>query len=157
MNNKPFYFIPNFSVCVKCFLTTVSFPVSHNLQPSSLVQRVRYIYQSQATPISYTFLVADYWSSTATLSYKPLWQFGEVRTLLLPCYTAAHPTHPQRFLLQQRFFRRPTNVSQRHHHVLSIINHSVHNNPGSLSYIADNCYLSASLYMHFLIRPGLCL
>ena len=46
----------------------------------SLVQRLRYVHHSQATPISYTFLVADYWSSTATLSYKQLWQFGEVRT-----------------------------------------------------------------------------
>ena len=28
-----------------------------------------YVHHSQATPISYTFLVSDYWSSTATLSY----------------------------------------------------------------------------------------
>jgi len=38
------------------------------------------LHHLQATPISNTFLVADYWSSTATLSYKPLWQFGEVHT-----------------------------------------------------------------------------
>ena len=54
--------------------------VSHDLKLLSLVQRLRYVYHSQATPISYIFLVADYWSSTATLSYKHLWQFGEVHT-----------------------------------------------------------------------------
>ena len=31
---------------------------------------------------------------------------------ILHCYTAAHPTHPQCFWWQQRFFRRPT-VSKR--------------------------------------------
>ena len=46
--------------------------VSHDLKPLSLVQRLRYVHHSQATPISYTFLVADYWPSTATLSYKQL-------------------------------------------------------------------------------------
>ena len=30
--------------------------------------------------ISYTFLIADYESIIATLSYKSLWQFGEVCT-----------------------------------------------------------------------------
>ena len=54
--------------------------ISHELQLLSFLQRLRYVHHSQATPITYTFLVADYWSSTATLSYKPLWQFGEVRT-----------------------------------------------------------------------------
>jgi len=46
--------------------------VYNDLQLLSLLQRLRYVHHSQATPISYTFLVADYWSSTATLSYKPL-------------------------------------------------------------------------------------
>ena len=63
----------------------------------------------------------------------------------MPCYTAAHPTHPQRFLWQQRIFRRPTNVSKRlrvvslplngysksvlseSHHIVSVIIHSVDN------------------------------
>jgi len=40
----------------------------------------RYVHHSQTRPISYTFLVADYWSSTGTQSYKQLCQFGEVRT-----------------------------------------------------------------------------
>ena len=31
-------------------------------------------------PISYNFLVADYWYSTATLSHKSLWHSSEVRT-----------------------------------------------------------------------------
>ena len=46
--------------------------VSHDLKLLNLVQRLRYVHHSQGTPISYTFLVADYWSSTATLSYKLL-------------------------------------------------------------------------------------
>ena len=34
--------------------------VSHNLKLLSLAQRLRYVHHSQATPISYRFLVADY-------------------------------------------------------------------------------------------------
>ena len=34
--------------------------ISNHLELLSLVQRLRYVYHSQATPISYTFLVADY-------------------------------------------------------------------------------------------------
>ena len=54
--------------------------IAYDFKLLSLVQRLRYVQLSQATPISYTFLVADYWSTTATLSYKSLWQFGEVHT-----------------------------------------------------------------------------
>ena len=43
----------------------------------SLVQRLRYIHHSQATVISYTFLVADYQSSTVTLSFKLLCLINE--------------------------------------------------------------------------------
>ena len=35
--------------------------VSHDLKVLSLVQRLRYVHHSQPTPISYTFLLADYW------------------------------------------------------------------------------------------------
>jgi len=34
--------------------------VSHHLKLLSLVQTLRYVHHSQATPISYTLLVADY-------------------------------------------------------------------------------------------------
>ena len=48
-----------------------------------------YVHHSQATSISYTFLVADYWSSTATLSYKSLcivwWWSAHLATGLLHC------------------------------------------------------------------------
>ena len=36
------------------------------------IKTIRYVRHSQATSISYTVLVANYWSSTATLSYKSL-------------------------------------------------------------------------------------
>ena len=39
-----------------CDLTNVF----HDLKLLSLVQRLRYVHHLQATPISYTFLVADY-------------------------------------------------------------------------------------------------
>jgi len=39
---------------------TTKMLISHDLQLLSFVQRLRYIHHSQATPISYTFLVADY-------------------------------------------------------------------------------------------------
>ena len=48
--------------------------VSNHLKLLSFVQRLKYVHHSQATSISYTFLVA------ATLSYKQVWQFGEVQT-----------------------------------------------------------------------------
>ena len=50
-------------------VTTLTLPMI-DLQLLSLVQRLRRVHHSQPTSISYTFLVADYWSSTATLSYK---------------------------------------------------------------------------------------
>ena len=34
--------------------------VFHNLKLLNLIQRLRYVHHSQATPFSYTFLVADY-------------------------------------------------------------------------------------------------
>ena len=68
------------------------------VQCFSFVQRLRNIRHSQATSIRYTFLVADYWSSTAILSCKQLRQF-----------TLQHiPRIPQCFIWQQCFFRRPT-------------------------------------------------
>ena len=57
-------------IMTNCVLSLVT-NISHVLKLLSLVQRLRYVHHSQATPISY-ILVADYWSSTATLSYKPL-------------------------------------------------------------------------------------
>ena len=39
-----------------------------------------FVYRSQTISISHTFLAADYWSSTATLSYEALSQFGKVCT-----------------------------------------------------------------------------
>ena len=47
------------------------------------------VHHSQATPISYTFLVADNWSSTATLSYKPLCQFVSLMKFVLSCTSHA--------------------------------------------------------------------
>ena len=56
------------------------------------------------------------------LSLKHRCSYTELQATLTvwwsPCLatafnTAAHPTHPQCFLGQQRFFRRPTNISQR--------------------------------------------
>ena len=53
------------------------------------------LHHSQATSVSYTFLVADYQSSTSTLSYKSLGQFGgEVHT---------HSMRPKPFWWQQLF------------------------------------------------------
>ena len=100
----------NLSYDQKCSPFSDLTNISHDLKLLSLVQRLRHVHHSRSRPISYTFLVADYWSTTATRSYKQLCQFGEVRTYLLPCYTAAHSTHPQPFWWQQHFFRRPTNV-----------------------------------------------
>ena len=128
--------------------------IAHARPNYEVIISIRYLWSSfimltiLATPTSYTFLVADYWSSTATLRYKPLWQFGEVT-----CYTAARPMHPQRILWQQCFFKRPTNVSQGvcvvslvprysalqvdSHRIVSMIIHSIHNNPRSLSCTAE--------------------
>jgi len=60
--------------------------VSHDLQLLNLVQRLRYIHHSPATPISYTFLLADYWSNTATLELQAtltIWWSPYLATALL--------------------------------------------------------------------------
>ena len=69
---------------------------------------------SQAMPISYTILVADYWSSTTTYTglQATLTVWWSPHLAILACYTAAHPMRPQHFVWQQRFFRRPTNIFQ---------------------------------------------
>ena len=68
--------------------------VSHDLKLLSLVQRLRYVHHSQATTISYTLLVADYWSSTARLSYKQLWHLPSTPdTLNLGCSYHLHSGH----------------------------------------------------------------
>ena len=61
--NMRFFFKPLLAwVMIKSDHTNVS----HDLQLLSFVQRLRYAHHSKAAPISYTFLVANYWSSTAT-------------------------------------------------------------------------------------------
>ena len=66
--------------------------ISHHLKLLSLAQRLRYVHHSQARPISYTLQVADYWSSTATLSYKQLDSLVKSKfSYCMLCYTAAHP------------------------------------------------------------------
>ena len=61
----------NLSYDKKCSPFSDHTNVSHDLQLLSLAQRLRHVHHLQATPISYTFLVVDCWSNTATLSYKP--------------------------------------------------------------------------------------
>ena len=50
--------------------TNVIYELQLLIEPCT--KTIVYVHQSQAISISYTFLVADYWSSTATLSYKSL-------------------------------------------------------------------------------------
>ena len=55
-----FKVIANLSYDQKCCPFSDHINVTHDLQLLSLVQRLRCVHHSQATPISYTFLVADY-------------------------------------------------------------------------------------------------
>ena len=59
-NMKLFLTTANLSYDQKCSPFGELTNVSQDLKLLSLVQRLRYVYHSQATPISYTFLVADY-------------------------------------------------------------------------------------------------
>ena len=57
----------NLSYDQKCWHFGDLTNISHHLKLLSLVQRLRYVHHSEATPISYTFLVADYWSICGNL------------------------------------------------------------------------------------------
>ena len=93
---QPFSSTENLNNDLKCCPFSDHTNVSCNLQLLSLVQILRLVHHSQATSISYTFLAADYRSSTASLATG--------------LYTAAHPMH---LWWQQHFFRILTDVSQK--------------------------------------------
>ena len=59
-NMRFFKTIANLSYDQKCSPFGDHTNISHDLQLLSLIQGLRYVHHSQATPISYTFLVADY-------------------------------------------------------------------------------------------------
>jgi len=96
-------------------------PNQHYPQLVALEPWLKYAHDSQAISISYTFMVADYRSSTTTLSYKSLRLFGEVSTYIATAllhYSTSHASmDSQHFWWQQCFFRTLTNVSL--HDVLS--------------------------------------
>ena len=76
-------------VMIKSIIPSVTIPVViYELQLLSVVQTIVCVHHSQAISISYTFLVADYWSSTAMLRYKSLctvWWSAHLATGLLHC------------------------------------------------------------------------
>ena len=101
------------SVISQTFSTTWSSWAFHNLKLLSLVQRLRYVHYPQATLISYTFLVADYWSSTVTLSYTSNFD-SLVKSELSYCLaTLQHISRIHSAFYGNSFFTRSTNVSKR--------------------------------------------
>ena len=59
--NIQFFFKPLLTgVMTKCSPFGDLTNIFHHLKLLSIVRRLRYVHHSQATPISYTFLVADY-------------------------------------------------------------------------------------------------
>ena len=61
--------------------------VSHDLQLLSLIQRLKYVYHSQARPISYTLLVADYYPRCACAARVTV--LG-LCVCLCVCYSTSH-------------------------------------------------------------------
>ena len=78
-----FYTTANLSYDQKCSPFRDHANISHDLHSWALYKDQAMYTIHKLHPL-YTFLVADYWSSTVILSYKPLWQFGEATLQHIP-------------------------------------------------------------------------
>ena len=93
--------------------------------------------------------IADYWYITVTLSYKSLAHFSEVHTLLLACYTTAHPMPPQCtcFWWQWRFFTTPLSIFSAMFLALTNSDINAYNSRRAIFCPASWLLLSSRLYM----------